>query len=86
MGLPAMAFSASFDVGGLITYWVIEYHRTGFHVSSAGVTWLILGALAFVISSIVHFRSRGPHETSDEAIARQTLAATRKASPAHENA
>jgi hypothetical protein len=47
---------------------------------------LILGALAFVISSIVHFRSRGPHETSDEAIARQTLAATRKASPAHENA
>lgn len=81
MGLPALAFSASLVIGGLVTYWAIEYRRMGFHVSSAGVVWLTLGALVFVISSIIHLRSRRPHETSEEAIKRQTLAAARKLSP-----
>lgn len=81
MGLPLMAFSASFDIGGLITYWVIEYHRTGFHLSSAPVAWLSLGAIVFVISLIVHLRTRRPFETSEVAIKRQTLAAAAKSSP-----
>ena len=79
MGLPAMVFFASFDVGGLITYWIIEHHRTGFHLSSAGVSWLAVGAVAFLISLVVHLRSRRPKETSDDAIKRQTLAAEARA-------
>jgi hypothetical protein len=86
MGLPTMAFSASFDVGGLVTYWIIEYRRTGFHVSGAGVAWLTLGALVFIISSTIHLGSRRPYETSDQAISRQTLAAARKLIPVHEDA
>lgn len=74
-----MAFFASFEVGGLITYWVIEHHRTGFHISSAGLSWLAVGAVAFLISLVVYLRSRRPKETSDEAIKRQTLAAAARA-------
>ena len=86
MGLPAMVFSASFDVGGLITYWILEYRRTGLHVSSAAVAWLTLGALAFVISSIIFLTSRRTRETSGEAIARQTLAAQGRLSAVREDA
>jgi len=75
-----MAFSASFDVGGLVRYWAIEYHRTVFHLSSAALAWLNLGALVFVISLIVHLRTRRPYETSDEAITRQRLAAAAESS------
>lgn len=76
MGLPLMAFSASFDVGGVITYWIIEYRRTGFDLSSSAVVWLALGALVFTAATIAHLRARRPVETSSEAIQRQVLAAT----------
>lgn len=78
MSLPLMAFSASFDVGGVITYWIIEYRRTGLDLSSAAVTWLVLGALVFFVATVVHLRARRPTETSSQAIERQILAAVQK--------
>jgi hypothetical protein len=66
-----MVLSASFTVGALITYWSIVYQRAGFHVSSAGMVWLPIGVLAFIVSFITYSISRRTAEAAAEAIQRQ---------------
>jgi hypothetical protein len=81
-----MVLSASLTVGGLITYWSIVYHRTGFHVSSASMMWLPVGVLAFIVSFITYLTSRRTVEAAAEAIQRQFIEAPRNSEPVHEDA
>lgn len=81
-----MAFSAAFTIGGIATYWIMNYHRTGFDIDRAGVVWLTLGVLTFVVSCVVVLTSRRGFETSNTAIERQMLEHRQPQGNDHEHA
>ena len=79
MGKTGMAFSASFIVGGLITYWIKNHAVTGFALSGAAVALVVVAGLVFVASAITFVVSRRPKETSAQAIERQISQHQKKA-------
>ena len=56
------------------------------HVSSAGMMWLPIGVLAFIVSFITYLISRRTVEAAAEAIQRQFIEAPRNPEPVHEAA
>ncbi len=73
MGKIGMAFSASFIVGGLTTYWIRNHAATGFALGGAAIVLLVVAIVIFVVSAIVTLVSRRPKETSAQAIERQMV-------------
>ena len=59
MGLTGMVFSIIAAAAGAVMYWgVTTTQSTGFRLSTVGVILMIVGALGFVVSSIVFGVSR----------------------------
>ena len=73
MGKIAMAFSSSFIVGGLATYWMMNHSKTGFALDRAAVILIVLAGVVFVTATITFLVSRQPKETSAHAIERQMV-------------
>jgi hypothetical protein len=73
MGKIGMFFSASFIVGGLVTYWIRNYSATGFALSATAVTLVVIAGIVFVASAIAYVMARRPKETSAQAIERQIM-------------
>ena len=71
MGKTGMAFSASYIVGGLITYWIKNHATTGFALSGVPIELVVMASIIFVASAITYVASRRPKETSAQAIERQ---------------
>jgi len=73
MGLTGMAFSAISIAVGAIMYWAITTTQGhGFRLSTVGVILMVVGAVGFVVSSVVFAASRRPatagHRTIDRAV------------------
>lgn len=79
MGKIGMFFSASFIVGGLATYWIRNHSATGFALSAAAITLVVLAGIVFVASAIALVVEHRPRETSAQAIERQILEHRNKA-------
>jgi len=71
MGKTGMAFSASFIVGGVITYWIKNHATTGFALGGAAIALVVAAGIVFVASATTYVVSRRPKETSAHAIERQ---------------
>jgi len=66
-----MAFSASFVVGGLATYWGMNHSRTGFALDAAAIIILSLAGVLFLVGALATWRARHPRATSAQLIERQ---------------
>ena len=66
-----MAFSASFIVGGLATYWIMNHSKTGFALDTAAIVLLSIAVVIFIGGAISSMMTRRTKETSAQAIERQ---------------
>lgn len=79
MGKTGMAFSASFIVGGLTTYWIKNHAATGLALNGAAIALVAVASIVFVASTVTYLWSRRPKETSAQAIERQMMEHHKKA-------
>jgi hypothetical protein len=49
-----MWFSSVATVLGALMYWVLTYQDTGIDLTIVGVVFMIIGAVGFIISSIIY--------------------------------
>ena len=73
MGLTGMVFSAIAIAAGAVMYWAITTTQGhGFRLSTVGVILMVVGAVGFVVSSIIYASSRRPvsagNRTMDRAV------------------
>ena len=73
MGLTGMVFSAIAIAAGAVMYWAITTtNGHGFRLSTVGVILMVVGAVGFVVSSIIYASSRRPvgsgHRSMDRAV------------------
>jgi len=84
MGLMGMGFSAVAVAAGAIMYWAVTYQGHGFRFSTVGVILMVVGAIGFVISTIVFAVSRGPVGGRRHAYDRETVDAEGRSTEVHE--
>ncbi len=82
MGLTGMVFSIIAAAVGAIMYFAITTQGSGFRLSTIGVILMIVGAIGFVVSSVVFASSR--KTTSHHTFDRETTDAQGKSSAVHE--
>jgi hypothetical protein len=84
MGLTGMGFSAVAIAAGAITYWAVTYQGHGFRLSTVGVVLMVVGAIGFVISTIVFAVSRRPVGGRRHAYDQETVDAQGRSTEVHE--
>ena len=84
MGLTGMGFSTVAIAAGAIMYWAVTYQGHGFRFSTVGVILMVVGAIGFVISTIVFVMSRRPAGGRRHAYDKQTIDAEGRSTEVHE--
>jgi hypothetical protein len=68
-----MWFSSVATVLGALMYWVLTYQDTGINLTIVGVVFMILGAVGFIVSSVVYGLSLLPTGAAGHSFRRLAL-------------
>jgi uncharacterized membrane protein YciS (DUF1049 family) len=83
MGLTGMGFSVAAIAAGAVMYWAVTTQGHGFRLSTVGVILMIVGAVGFVVSTIVFATSRRSAGSGHRTYDRETTDAQGRSTTEH---